>query len=66
VRIRIEPGQRAIELEIGGCVRVRDLLQRLGLSPEEVVVLRGSEPLVDVDEVCDSDEVVVIEVFSVG
>jgi len=64
--VRIEPGSRIVELSVGERARVRDLLKRLGLSPEEVVVLRGGELLVDRDEVCESDEVVVIEVFSVG
>ena len=66
MRVRFEPGKRSIELRIGGRARVRDIVQRLGMSLEEVVVLRDGEPLVDVDEVSDSDEVVVIEVFSVG
>jgi sulfur carrier protein len=45
------------EVEVSGRRRVRDLLAELGVLPETVLVIRGSD-LLTIDEVVAEDDVV--------
>ncbi len=54
------------ERELRGPLKVRDLLMRLGIVPEGVVVARGDELLTLDDEVRDEDTVEVISAVSGG
>lgn len=46
--------------------RVRDLLRELGLNPETVIVIRGSDLLTQDSEVREDDEIEIRPVVSGG
>ncbi|WP_434731704.1 MoaD/ThiS family protein [Thermogladius sp. KZ2Tp1] len=63
VRVRITgEGERVVE----NVSSVRELLSRVGLVGEEVVVLRNGVILTEDDELSDGDEVIVYVVKSGG
>ena len=66
VRIRLVPEGEERVLEASGRLRVGDLLRRLGLSIEGVVVIRDGTPLTEDDYVEPGDEVEVVRVLSGG
>lgn len=66
VRARLIPEGRVVEIPVKGRVKVRALLEELGLNPEAAVVLRSGRPLTEDDEVSDGDQVDVVRVLSGG
>lgn len=54
------------ELDLEGDVTVRDLLRRLDIIPETVLVIRAGELLLKTDQVADSDIVELRPVISGG
>jgi len=66
VRLRIVPGGEEKVLEIKGKATVRRVLNKLGLSPEEYVVTRNGEVVVEDEEVIDGDLLEVYRIASGG
>ncbi|MER3461069.1 MAG: thiamine biosynthesis protein ThiS [candidate division GAL15 bacterium] len=64
MRVRIRHQRR--ELELVGVRTVQELLERLQLNPETVLVLRGSELLTREARLAEDDEVEVRPVVSGG
>ncbi|MCD6084703.1 MAG: MoaD/ThiS family protein [Desulfurococcales archaeon] len=66
VRVRIVPGGEERVLEIEGKATVRKVLNKLGLSPDEYVVTKNGEVVVEDEEVVDGDLLEVYRVVSGG
>ena len=66
VRVRLVPEGRESTVEVGDRLRVRDLLAKLGLPSEGVVVIRDGVPLTEDDYLDPRDEVEVVRVLSGG
>jgi len=64
VKVRIRHQRREVDLQ--GVRRVRDLLRELGLNPETVIVIRGSDLLTQDSEVREDDEIEIRPVVSGG
>ena len=54
------------EVEVSDCRRVSDLLDRLGLVSEAVLVIRDGELLITNERLADTDEVELRPVISGG
>ncbi|MDH5373303.1 MAG: MoaD/ThiS family protein [Acidimicrobiia bacterium] len=54
------------EQEVQGPSTVRQLLEKLSIVPESVLVIRGSELLLSTDRLEDADEVEIRPVISGG
>ncbi len=67
VRVRLVPEGRVLEVDVrGGMLRVREILERVGLNPEAAVVLRDGRPLTEDEAVKDGESVDVVRVLSGG
>jgi len=68
VRVRLIPEGRVVEVDVGagGRIRVKDLIERVGLNPEAAVVLRDGRPLTEDEVVSDRESVDVVRVLSGG
>ena len=66
VIVRIVPGGEERVLEIKGRVTVRRVLNKMGLSPDEYVVTRNGDVVVEDEEVADGDLLEVYRVASGG
>jgi sulfur carrier protein len=64
VKVRIRHQRR--EVELSGVRTVRELLDRLQLNPETVLVVRGTELLTRDARVADEDEIEIRPVVSGG
>ena len=63
VRARLVPGGRVTIVEAS---RVRELLERLGASPETHVAMRDGAPLHPDEKLREGEEIVVVRVLSGG
>jgi sulfur carrier protein len=66
VRARLIPEGRVIEVNVKGRIKVRSLLEKLGLNTEAAVVLKSGRPLTEDEELEDGDYVDVVRVLSGG
>jgi len=57
---------RGREQEVQGPIKVKELLEMLGLLPELAVVLRNGEPVTEDETLREGDEVRVISAISGG
>ncbi len=62
--MKVELGERT--LEIKGNLRVRELLKKLELNPETVLVVREGELLTEDTQLYESDEIKIVNVISGG
>ncbi|MCE4604729.1 MAG: MoaD/ThiS family protein [Aeropyrum sp.] len=65
-RVRLVPEGRELDVEVGGGVTARRLLEELGMNEEMAVVLRDGAPLLPEDRVRPGDRVEVVRVLSGG
>ncbi len=66
VKARLIPEGRVVEVKVEGKIKVRSLLEELGLNPEAAVVLKSGKPLTEDEEVSDGEQVDVVRVLSGG
>ena len=64
MKIFIEKEQKNIEIEFNGTIV--DLLKKLEINIETVIITRNDELLNELDELIDSDEIKIISVVSGG
>lgn len=65
VRVKVLPGGKVEELEIGKGSRVADMVRRLGLTVSGVVVLREGSPVPE-DEAVEEGEYTILLAASGG
>ena len=65
LRVKLMPDNRVIELNAGK-TRARDLVRKLGMPEEMVVVLRNGEIVTGDETLSEDDEVVVMRAVSGG
>ncbi len=65
IKVRVLPENRELEVQKLR-IRIRDLLKELGLSREEVVVLRNGRVVLEDEIVQDGDNIEVLRAVSGG
>lgn len=64
--MKIKFGNEFIEINENFPENVYELLKRLELSPEEVIVIKDKKVLIEVDKLNPDDEIEIIKVISGG
>ena len=64
MKVFIEPDNETKEIEFGGTVS--QLLKKLKINPETVIVARNNELVPEEEELKDSDEIKLLAVISGG